>query len=81
MIPIDAVMRVVRPMDNLEQITNMYADGLCFEVIGSFDGHGDFSGRMLGHAKHHDYLEFTAQQRKIKACAHIRKSFSTLRAR
>ena len=59
MIPIDAVMRVVQPMDNLEQITNMYADRLCFEVIGSFDGHGDFSGRMLGHPKHYYHLEFT----------------------
>ena len=59
MIPIDAVMRVCRPTDNLEQITKMYADGLGFEIIGGFDGHGGFSGRMLGHPKHHYHLEFT----------------------
>ena len=59
MIPIDAVMRVVRPTDNLEQITKMYTAGLGFEVIGGFDGHGDFSGRMLGHPQHNYHLEFT----------------------
>ena len=59
MIPIDAVMRVVRPTDNLEQITKMYADGLGFKIIGGFDGHSGFSGRMLGHPKHHYHLEFT----------------------
>jgi hypothetical protein len=64
MIPIDAVMRVARPTDNLEQITKMYADGLGFEVIGGFDGHGDFSGRMLGHPKHHYHLEFTTHSKE-----------------
>ncbi len=64
MIPIDAVMRVGRPTDNLEQITKMYADGLGFEVIGGFDGHGDFSGRMLGHPKHHYHLEFTTHSKE-----------------
>lgn len=59
MIPRDAVMRVARPTDNLEQITKMYAAGLGFESIGGFDGHGDFSGRMLGHPKHNYHLEFT----------------------
>jgi hypothetical protein len=63
-IPIDAVMRVGRPTDNLEQITKMYADGLGFEVIGGFDGHGDFSGRMLGHPKHHYHLEFTTHSKE-----------------
>ena len=64
MIPIDAVMRVVRPTDNLEQITKMYADGLGFEIIGGFDGHGGFSGRMLGHPKHHYHLEFTTHSKE-----------------
>lgn len=52
-------MRVCRPTDNLEEITKMYADGLGFEVIGGFDHHGDFSGRMLGHPNHLYHLEFT----------------------
>ena len=64
MIPIDAVMRVCRPTDNLEQITKMYADGLGFEIIGGFDGHGEFSGRMLGHPKHHYHLEFTTHSKE-----------------
>lgn len=64
MIPIDAVMRVGRPTDNLEQITKMYADGLGFEIIGGFDGHGEFSGRMLGHPKHHYHLEFTTHSKE-----------------
>lgn len=63
MIPIDSVMRVARPTDNLEQTTKMYADGLGFEVLGGFDGHGDFSGRMLGHPKHHYHLEFTTHSK------------------
>lgn len=64
MIPIDAVMRVGRPTDNLEQIAKMYADGLGFEIIGGFDGHGEFSGRMLGHPKHHYHLEFTTHSKE-----------------
>ena len=64
MIPIDSVMRVARPTDNLEKTTKMYADGLGFEVLGGFDGHGDFSGRMLGHPKHHYHLEFTTHSKE-----------------
>lgn len=60
MIPKNAVMRVGRPTDNLEEITKMYVEGLGFEVIGGFDGHGDFSGRMVGHPKHYYHLEFTS---------------------
>jgi hypothetical protein len=64
MISRDIVMRVVRPTDNLEEITKMYADGLGFEVIGGFDNHGDFSGRMVGHPKHHYHLEFTTHAKE-----------------
>jgi hypothetical protein len=64
MIPINAVMRVGRPTDNLQQITKMYAEGLGFEVIGGFDAHGDFSGRMLGHPQHHYHLEFTTHSKE-----------------
>lgn len=59
MIPKHAALRVGRPTDNLEEITKMYVEGLGFEVIGGFDGHGDFSGRMVGHPKHCYHLEFT----------------------
>ena len=64
MIPINAAMRVGRPTDNLKEITKMYVDGLGFEVIGGFDGHGDFSGRMIGHPKHHYHLEFTSHNKE-----------------
>ena len=60
MVPKHAVMRVGRPTNHLEEITKMYVEGLGFEVIGGFDGHGDFSGRMVGHPKHHYHLEFTS---------------------
>jgi hypothetical protein len=59
----DIVMRVGRPTDNLEEITKMYTEGLGFEVIGGFDNHGDFSGRMVGHPKHHFHLEFTTHSK------------------
>ncbi len=64
MIPKSAVLRVGRPTDNLLEITKMYVEGLGFEVIGGFDGHGDFSGRMVGHPKHHYHLEFTTHIRE-----------------
>jgi hypothetical protein len=60
MIPTNAVMRVGRPTDNLHEVTKMYVDGLGFEIIGGFDDHGDFSGRMIGHPKQPYHLEFTS---------------------
>jgi hypothetical protein len=60
MIPRNTALRIARATDNLHEITKMYTEGLGFEVIGGFDGHGDFNGRMLGHPKHHYHLEFTS---------------------
>ena len=62
MIPRNTVMRLGRPTDNLEAITKMYVEGLGFEVIGGFDDHGDFSGRMVGHPRHAYHLEFTTHR-------------------
>jgi hypothetical protein len=64
MIGRNVVMRVGRPTDNLEEITKMYTEGLGFEVIGGFDNHGSFSGRMVGHPKHYFHLEFTTHAEK-----------------
>ena len=64
MIGRNVVMRVGRPTDNLEEITRMYTEGLGFEVIGGFDNHGDFSGRMVGHPQHHFHLEFTTHSKE-----------------
>lgn len=59
MISRNITMRVGRPTDNLEEITKMYVEGLGFDVIGGFDGHSNFSGRIVGHPKHNYHLEFT----------------------
>jgi hypothetical protein len=59
MIPKKAVIRIGRPTDNLAEITKMYVEGLGFKVLGAFDGHGDFNGRIIGHPNHYFHLEFT----------------------
>lgn len=37
----------------------MYADGLGFEILSTFEGHNGFDGAILGHPKHPYHLEFT----------------------
>ena len=59
MIPRHAKIRICRSTNDLEGITNMYVDGLGFKVLGSFDRHDNFSGRMGGHPDHVYHLEFT----------------------
>jgi len=59
MISRNAVLRVARPTDNLEQIAGMYCLGLGFEVIGSFSDHQAFDGVLVGHPHHYYHLEFT----------------------
>jgi hypothetical protein len=64
MISRNTVLRIGRPTDHLEEITKMYVDGLGFEIIGGFDGHNNFSGRMVGFPKHHYHLEFTTHTKE-----------------
>lgn len=52
-------VRIARPTDNLQQITEMYVAGLGFEVIGRFEDHDGFDGTIIGHEKHLYHLEFT----------------------
>ncbi len=59
MIPKLSKLRVARPTDNLAQITNMYVEGLGFELLGEFQGHNGFDGSIVGHPKHPYHLEFT----------------------
>lgn len=59
MLPSDAVMRVARPTDNLDIITEMYRLGLGLNVLGSFADHQGFDGVILGHPHHGYHLEFT----------------------
>lgn len=54
-------LRVARPTDRLEEVTQFYRDGLGFEVIGSFEGHDGFDGVMLGHPGWPYHFEFTRQ--------------------
>ncbi|AKA36951.1 glyoxalase [Yersinia ruckeri] len=59
MLPVNSVMRVARPTDNLDVITEMYCQGLGFRLLGSFENHQGFDGRILGHPHHTYHLEFT----------------------
>jgi hypothetical protein len=52
-------LRIARPTDNLEKITQMYISGLGFKLLGSFENHSGFSGAILGHENHLYHLEFT----------------------
>ena len=55
-------LRVARPTDRLTEITRMYSDGLGFQVLSSFEGHGGFDGVMLGHRGAGYHLEFTTER-------------------
>ncbi|WP_330926740.1 VOC family protein [Candidatus Sororendozoicomonas aggregata] len=59
MIPKTAKMRVARPTDNLSEITQMYVNGLGFELLGDFVDHNGFDGSIIGHKHHNYHLEFT----------------------
>lgn len=58
-LPQNAVMRVARPTDNLDVISEMYCSGLGFTRLGSFYDHQGFDGIILGHPHHAYHLEFT----------------------
>lgn len=59
MIPLSAILRIVRPTDNLEAVTQMYMNGLGLRLVSEFDNHEGFNGRILGHPGHPWHLEFT----------------------
>jgi hypothetical protein len=58
-LPKDAVLRVARPTDRLEELKRMYVDGLGFELLSEFHGYNGFDGAILGHPRHPYHLEFT----------------------
>ncbi|HFT5239983.1 TPA: VOC family protein [Yersinia enterocolitica] len=58
-LPQNSVMRVARPTDNLDSISEMYCRGLGFTELGRFDDHQGFDGVILGHPHHAYHLEFT----------------------
>ncbi|MGB8666113.1 MAG: VOC family protein [Serratia inhibens] len=55
----NAVLRIARPTDRLEEIAAMYCQGLGFERLGEFADHQGFDGVMVGHSQHGYHLEFT----------------------
>lgn len=55
----NATIRIARPTDNLDAMLPFYRDGLGFQVLYEFGGHGDFDGIMLGHPGAPYHLEFT----------------------
>jgi len=54
-----SVLRVVRPTDNLLEISSLYEKGLGFTRLGAFENHAGFDGVILGHPQHAYHLEFT----------------------
>ena len=54
-----AHLRVARPTDNLQAITDMYQTGLGLDVLSTFEGHNGFDGIMLGNAEMPYHFEFT----------------------
>lgn len=65
MIPKNSILRIARPTDHLRQLSNMYKDGLGFKELGSFIGHSDFDGILLGHDHLPYHLEFTQHRGSI----------------
>jgi catechol 2,3-dioxygenase-like lactoylglutathione lyase family enzyme len=55
-------LRVARPTDHLEAVTQFYRDGLGFQVVASFSDHDGFDGVMLGQPGGPYHLEFTHQR-------------------
>jgi catechol 2,3-dioxygenase-like lactoylglutathione lyase family enzyme len=53
------ILRVARPTDDLEALLPFYVDGLGFEGLYRFGGHGAFDGLMAGHPGYPYHLEFT----------------------
>ncbi|MBI3542105.1 MAG: VOC family protein [Deltaproteobacteria bacterium] len=55
-------LRVARPTNQLERISEMYRKGLGLEVLGAFDGHEGYDGVMLGAAAAPYHFEFTRER-------------------
>ena len=59
MITKETIIRIARPTDNLDAISQMYVDGLGFKLLSSFEDHNGFDGTIIGHPQHLYHLEFT----------------------
>ena len=54
------LLRVARPVSDLDAATEMYKRGLGLQELGRFDDHDGFDGRMLGMPGAQFHFEFTA---------------------
>jgi catechol 2,3-dioxygenase-like lactoylglutathione lyase family enzyme len=54
-----AHLRVARPTDNLQAISEMYQHGLGLGVLSHFEDHEGFDGIMLGNPEMSYHFEFT----------------------
>jgi hypothetical protein len=54
-----SIIRIARPTDQLEQLVEMYSEGLDFAILANFNDHEGFDGVILGHANESYHLEFT----------------------
>lgn len=59
MIPKSSKIRMARPTDNLDLVSQMYIKGLGFEILARFENHQEFDGIVLGHDDWPYHLEFT----------------------
>jgi catechol 2,3-dioxygenase-like lactoylglutathione lyase family enzyme len=53
------ILRVARPSDDPDALLPFYIEGLGFDLLYRFAGHGAFSGIMVGHPGVPYHLEFT----------------------
>lgn len=54
-------IRLARPTSDLDKISQMYCDGLGWEVLGHFENHDHFSGVMIGKSELDYHIEFTQE--------------------
>lgn len=72
MLPKSSIIRIAKPTINLCEITRMYIEGLGFELLGEFNNHNGFDGRIIGHKNHCYHLEFTYHHNSQLLENHIR---------
>ena len=58
MAPERMILRVARPVSDLDRSVAMYCSGLGFSVVGGFRGHRGFDGAMLGEPGSQVHFEF-----------------------
>jgi hypothetical protein len=71
-------LRVARATNDLKKISKMYAEGLNFQILASFQNHAGFDGVMLGRAGSDYHLEFTQEHNHQAPLSHSQESLIVL---